>query len=140
MISSRLNTEAIRAVFQMAKEFNVIPDADLARIGTTRSTVDAWTVALRSLRSAVRASPEDGSDVQVIDGNLQFHVPGGSGEEPPAASFLIEDAQHFQAVCDHLVSLMGDREIFLRTGFQPDELRDAALRIAELVSREGTTG
>lgn len=141
MISNKLDFEVIRAAFQMAKEFNVIPDDDLAVLGTTRPTVDAWTMNLRSLRAAVRAaSPEGGSDVQVVDGNLHFQVPQVGDEQQSSTSFVIEDAQYFQAVSGHLVTLMGDREVFLRTGFEADELRDAALRISELVSSEEVAG
>ena len=138
MISNRLGFETVRALFQAAKEFNVIPDDDLDSIGTTRPVVEEWTANLRSLRTAMRTatrtgSPEEGAGVEVVDGNLVLRLPSVAGDEEAATVFVLEEAQRFRPVSDHLVALMGDREIFLRTGFEADEIREAALVVARLM-------
>ena len=133
MISNKLGFEAVRALFQAAKEFNVIPDEDLDSIGTSRLVVEEWTTNLRSLRAAMRTgSPEEVADVQVVDGNLVLRLPSVVDDEELATTFVLEDAQYFRPVSDHLVALMGDREIFLRTGFDADEIRDVSLKISRL--------
>lgn len=133
MISNRLGFETVRALFQAAKEFNVISDEDLDSIGTTRPVVEAWTTNLRSLRTAMRTgSPEEGAGVELVDGNLVLRLPSVAGDEEAAPVFVLEEARCFRSVSDHLVRLMGDREIFLRTGFDADEIRDAALEISRL--------
>ncbi|GAA4691098.1 hypothetical protein APR04_005886 [Promicromonospora umidemergens] len=133
MISNSFGSEAVRALFQAAKEFNVIPDEDLDSIGTTRPVVEEWTTNLRSLRAAMRTgSPDEGAGVEVVDGNLVLRLPSVADDEEPATIFVLDDAQYFRPVSDHLVALMGDREIFLRTGFDADEIRDVALKISRL--------
>ena len=114
---TRVTPEVAGAAFQVAKELHLVPDADLARIGTTRPVVAAWKERLRAARAAV-----------------------GEREEPVAVDAAIEDAQHFHAVADRLVSLMGDREVFLRTGFRADELREAARQISATGPAAGGTG
>ena len=134
MISNSLGFETVRALFQAAKEFDVIPDDDLDSIGTTRPVVEEWTANLRSLRIAMRTgSPEEGAGVEVVGGNLVLRIPSVAGDEEDATVFVLEEAQHFRQVSDRLVALMGARETFLRTGFEADEIRDATLVVARLM-------
>jgi hypothetical protein len=132
---------AIRALFQAAKEFNVIPDEYLEAIGTTRLVVEDWATNLSSLRAAMRAdSPEDGAGVEVVDGDLLLRLLRVTADDEPATVFVLKNAQYFQPVSDHLVTLMGDREVFLRTGLDADEIRAAALMIAHLASSKAGEG
>lgn len=127
---TRITPWVAGAAFQVAKEFHLVPDADLARIGTTRPVVAAWKERLRAARDAARGAAPDAAGAAVA----------GEREEPVAVDAAIEDTQHFYAVADRLVSLMGDREVFLRTGFRADELREAAGQISATGSAAGGTG
>jgi hypothetical protein len=108
----RLSARDFEEIFQVTKELHSLPAERLAEIGFGAGQGDELLAALRDIRMQVR----DASTVEVRFADR------GTGEA-------------WHTLTTAIVLVFGERELFLRTGYGVDEVRDS-MRLLALLLRQ----
>ncbi|MFH8992700.1 hypothetical protein [Streptomyces sp. NPDC017940] len=133
MSSTSLNSAAFKALFQAAHQTFELPDTHLPALGCTSQDVSRLIETLSAARpllsqsSTVNFTVDDklvGTDAAVV-------ATSESGND-----VSIRLSNHAGTVwlnlLQHLLSTMSPREIFLRTGYQQEEVREAIDQFARV--------
>lgn len=139
----RLSSDDFEVIFQVTKELHSLPAERLAQIGYSVGQGDELLAALRG----VRIQAKDASIVEIdfadLDGKGAPPTTSGQSRadtnDGPTANVQLTIpramASKWQALTTAIVHTLGERELFLRTGYRVEEVQDST-RLLGALSRQ----
>lgn len=123
-----LSSADFEVIFQVTKEAPNLRDAQLTVAGMTSTEVTQLLFVLRSMRSHMKGAVRVRIDLEGED------TPGpanGGQEDIESAEFEARGripatlASHWGTLMQEIIRVLGQRELYLRTGYKLDEIRSA---------------
>jgi hypothetical protein len=119
-------------VRQLTHELPNMPPERLSAYGFPNSDVEYLSSMMRAFRELTDHYAQVRFDVVDMEGTSlrgdrspDVHIEGCGSELVAVAELRREVASRWPHALDFVTSWLGDRELFLRTGFRPDEAREA---------------
>ena len=131
-----LTPERFEVVFQLVKEIHLVPQSIGVAFGWESNDIDALQGAFRDVRGQLKDIPS--ARVRIVASGASFATPRqldeASGEADGNTLFLLVPerlARGWGRFMEEAISLLGPRELFLRTGYQRDEIWAAVQDLAQ---------
>ncbi len=133
-----LTAEQFKALFQVAHQLRNFPESRLVSLGVASVDLDNLIGLLGSLNDRLEGHSRVRIEVSVADSAASpespTHLVDGIEENPPNGTLRgvlpWRIAARLQALIEMVVSSLGPREIFLRTGYTFEEIRKATDRLS----------
>lgn len=124
-----MEAEQFEAVFQITHQLAELPADRLAEYGCNQADLDLLISVVR----AVDRLETDGSPVRFVVTPGETRSPVLVSGNEIHADLPRRLARCWQPLAQLAVTALGPREVFLRTGYQPDEMADAVARLSPSV-------
>jgi hypothetical protein len=129
-----LNRHELDVIFQVTYDLSNFGESRLVERGCSESDLNALLLVLRALRD--RATEQSTILIKVRDERLSS-VADGLEEEVISGWIPKRIAQRWSSLAEIVTSGHSGRELFLRTGYEIDDIRRSLARLAELTIDEG---
>jgi hypothetical protein len=129
-----LTTKQFEVIFQVAHQLRNFPESRLASLGSTAVDLDYLIGLLGSINDHLEGHSRIRIDVSVADSDASAaHLVERSGDGSPTGTLCgilpWGIAARLRPLTEMVVSSLGPRELFLRTGYTFDEVREAMERL-----------
>lgn len=122
-------------LFQIAKEFRSLPDLGLTAIGVGSKDVDQLLDLVRSIRRRMEGASRIQLNVDVDEATTPLpsvSITGSAGSNTPVTiqgSVTGRLLAAWDRLSEAVIVSLGPRELFLRTGYEEAEIRQATFHL-----------
>lgn len=130
-----MSSRQFEVIFQITHQLPNFQESRLEALGCTQADLDSLLAALGPIRDQADSSsrvhidlydPSDLTGIALADVRDDIGGAGARGRLP------LKLAVRWNSLAELVISALSPRELFLRTGYDFDEIRDAIAKLAEI--------